>query len=110
MYALVCPNKSMPLVVDCSPNTKCRSNLVLWLCPTRAAFNDGSRCNLTLSAVLRALWVSHIEIELRFLRQSWCFQLSCQRICHCLLSQLASLLVQLSRLLLYVALLAPSPN
>src|SRR5262245_40146041 len=53
VYTLACGNQSMPLVADCSLNAPCRSNLILSLLPTRAAFNASSRCNLILPIVHR---------------------------------------------------------
>src|SRR5438034_3942334 len=101
--------------MDCSLDSQSRTDLVLWLCKTRAPLNDCSRCNLALSNVRdrRRRWrcIYQIEVEVRRLRQSWCDK-RCgdERSGDSLLSQVACLLSELPRLLSYIALLAHSQN
>src|SRR6266480_3109810 len=115
MHVLACRDEATPLVMDCSLHSQSRTDLVLWLCKTRAPLNDCSRCNLALSNVgdRRRRWrcISQIEVEVRRLRQSWCGK-RCgdERSGDSLLSQFARLLSQLPRLLTYLALLAQTQN
>jgi hypothetical protein len=102
-------------MVDCFLDSQRRTDLVLWLCPTRAPLNDCSRCNLALSNVRgrRRRWrcISQIEAEVRRLRQSWCDKRrGDERSGDSLLSQIACLFTELPRLLSYLALLSQSQN